>query len=424
MSKFEQGDFSSLCLKNGISLHFHQTSIYKSTTVDIFIRELLQPKRNTRMALLGRLLERGTQRWPDMQSMNRCVDEMYGASYAVDVEQVGDQQLIHLSFEVIDDCFLPADEDLLKRAFDFLQQILYHPVREGKGIRSDFLKQEKKALKLRQNSIFSDKMAYAHRSCVAAMCRNEPFGLSNLGEYRDFRGINCINLLGFHRKILAHNPIDVFISGRTAPERLLDLCSDLFTGGRQPYVNSRRIPAQKRVESPREVSEFQGISQGKLVLGYRTQIDIVDPNFPALVLFNALFGGDAHSRLFRFIREEEGLCYFIESQLEPLCGLLFLNAGIEKDDYSEVNHKIGVQLDKMRMWVGADELERVRSLMVKRLVALQDDREGLVRFYLHARIADLELSRDEFRRRLEAVRCEDISRVARKVELDTTFFVY
>ena len=78
----------------------------------------------------------------------------------------------------------------------------------------------------------------------------------------------------------------------------------------------------------------------------------------------------------------------------------------------------------MRMWVGADELERVRSLMVKRLVALQDDREGLVRFYLHARIADLELSRDEFRRRLEAVRCEDISRVARKVELDTTFFVY
>ena len=424
MSKVEQEDFSSLCLKKGISLHFHQTPIYKSTTVDIFIRELLQPKRNTRMALVGRVLERGTQRWPDMQSMNRCVDEMYGASYAVDVEQVGDQQLIHLSFEVIDDCFLPEDDDLLKRGFEFLHQILYHPVKEGKGIRRDFLKQEKKALKLRQDSIYSDKMAYAHRSCVATMCSNEAYGLSNLGDYRDFQGINCINLLGFHRNILAHNPIDVFISGRADPERLLDLCTDLFAGERQPLVNSWHVPPPKRVEAPREFCEFQGISQGKLVQGYRTKINIVDPNFPALVLFNALFGGDAHSRLFRFIREEDGLCYFIESQLEPICGLLFVTAGIEKDDFSEVSHKIGAQLNKMRMGVGADELERVRSLLLKRLIALQDDREGLVRFYLHSSIADLELSRDELRQGLEAVRCEDISNVARKVELDTIFFIY
>ena len=424
MSKVEQGDFSSLCLKNGISLHFHQTPIYKSTTVDIFIRELLEKKRNTRMALIGRVLERGTRRWPDMQSLNRCVDEMYGASYAMDLEQLGDQQLIHLSFEVIDDCFLPEEDDLLKRGFEFLHEILYHPVREGKGIRRDFLKQEKKALKLRQDAIYSDKMAYAHRSCIATMCSNESYGLSNLGDYRDFQGINPINLLGFHRHILAHNPIDVFISGRAGPERLLDLCSDLFTGARQPLVNSCHVPPQRTVEVPREVCEFQGLSQGKLVMGYRTQINIVDPNFPALVLFNALFGGDAHSRLFRFIREEDGLCYFIESQLEPFCGLLFVDVGIEKDDYPEVSHKIGEQLNNMKMGVGADELERVRFLLVKRLIALQDDREGLVRFYLHSSIANLQLSRDEFRQGLEAVRCEDISNVARKVKLDTVFFLY
>ena len=63
-------------------------------------------------------------------------------------------------------------------------------------------------------------------------------------------------------------------------------------------------------------------------------------DYPALVLLNLILGGDAPSRLFKHLREEEGLCYYIASHIEALSGLLFVTAGIEASAYPEVRDKV------------------------------------------------------------------------------------
>ena len=183
------------------------------------------------------------------------------------------------------------------------------------------------------------------------------------------------------------------------------------------------LPADSPGEC-REIFEHQDVNQGKLVLGYRTRINILDEEYPTLVLFNALFGGDGHSRLFKYVREEAGLCYFISSYLEPICGLMFVDASIEREDYQEVRQRIGEQMDAIREKVGEDELALVRTLLTRRLEALQDSRAGLVRFCYQQIMMGLKGSRREFQERLESVTCEDISSVAQKVELDTAFFLH
>ena len=424
MSEPERDDFHHLRLNSGINLHIHHTRSFKSTTVDIFVQELLQEKHNTWVALVGRLLERGTCRFPDMRSLNCCIDEMYGASFAVDVDQLGDRQVIHVSLEVLDSRFLPEKEDLLKRAIDFLHQILYHPVREGTGFRRAYLQQEKKALELNIASLFNDKTAYAQRRCIETMCAGEPFGLPPFGDPRDFRDINASNLLEFHYQLLKCNPIDVFICGWVDADRLVPLCEELFAGERAPQGVFRPAPPLDASGEYREIFETQEVSQGRLVLGYRTRASILDEEFPALVLFNALFGEDTYSRLFKHVREETGMAYFISSQLEPICGLMFVDAGIEREDYRAVRHRIGEQMEVVREErIAADELDQVRALLIKRLMALSDSPEELVRFCYRRSAVGQKGSRWELRERLEAVRREDIGRVARKVDLDTAFFL-
>ena len=51
-----------------------------------------------------------------------------------------------------------------------------------------------------------------------------------------------------------------------------------------------------------------------------------DPDYPATVLANKIFGGDTKSRLFERIRQKEGLSYGVSSALRPS----------DKDPYAEL----------------------------------------------------------------------------------------
>ena len=417
-------DFERLCLGTGAHLHLRRTNSFKSTTVDIFIQDLLQRRRNTRVALIGRLLERGTRRLPDMRSLNRWVDGLYGASFAADVDQLGDRQLIHLHFQVLDERFLRHREELLEPGIEFLREVLHHPVREGQGFRRDHLRQEKVALKLQIDSLFNDKAAYAQRRCVEAMCSDEPFGLSPHGDPRDFRGIGGANLMSFHHRLLQENPVDVFVSGQVDCDRMTGLCSRLLPEERAAAMAPRAPSRPPFPQDVREILECQDVNQGRLALGYRTPVTLADPAYPALALYNAILGGEAQSRLFVHLREEAGLCYSIGSHLEPLCGLLLIEAGIEAPDYARVREAIGEQLEELSATrVPAAELDRVRRVVLTCLVALNDSREGLVRFSYLRSLVGQPGSRREFRERLLSVTSEDIRAVAQTVALDTVFFL-
>ena len=93
------GELTHLSLAAGVFLHLHRVSLYKTTRVDICFGEQLRRKRNTRLALISRLLERGTRTLPDLQSLNRFIDELYGAHFYTAVDRFGQYQFVHLCLE-------------------------------------------------------------------------------------------------------------------------------------------------------------------------------------------------------------------------------------------------------------------------------------------------------------------------------------
>ena len=78
----QTSDFQSRPLHDGrLWVHVHSSKRYKSSTLDLFLPTVLQPHRATGLALISRLLERGTQSYPSLQQLNRHTDLLYGARY-------------------------------------------------------------------------------------------------------------------------------------------------------------------------------------------------------------------------------------------------------------------------------------------------------------------------------------------------------
>ena len=365
------GDFHPHCITEGVRLHLRSTQIFKTVRVDLFVHSLLQPLNNTRLALIARLLECGTRQLPDLRRLNQFVDDLYGAVFAAEVDQFGNRQVIHLSLELPDGRFLPGGKELLGAGLEFLKDVLRHPLEENLGFPPAVLAREKLALEQHIASHFDDRMVLALRRCAQEMCRGEPYSLCPLGDPGDFSHIGPVDLLDFHLRALAENPIDIYVTGAVKAEGLTEVVSNLFSWERHACVQHvhRSCEAERSNDGPRQLKQLApGLHQGKLAMGFRTVVGLADEAYPALLLLDFLLGGDAHSRLYRTLRERLGLCYHVGTFLEPLCELMFLEAGVEVEDYgrfvSQVRDQIRAICDSGPR---REELESAKALAVRRL---------------------------------------------------------
>ena len=326
------GEFTRVQLADGVYLHWHGIGLYKTIRVDVCLSTPLGAPRHSLVALSSRLLARGTHKLPDVQSLNRFIDDLYGAHYSVQVDRLGEHQLIHLCLEVIDENLL-GEKGILERGLTFLRDVL----RDGSGFQDEPLAREKNRLARQIADGFNDKLGYAQRRCCEEMCRGEPMGLSPLGNPADFAAVQADELWAFHRERTAADRLDLFVSGAVRLEQVRPLMESLFIWERTASQPRPRRP--RRAGPQREIFECQAVREAKMVLGYRTQVaygaDGTD-DYPALVLLNLMLGGDGPSRLFKHLREEEGLCYYVASHIEALSGLLFVAAGIEAAAYPQV----------------------------------------------------------------------------------------
>ena len=417
------GELTRVQLADGVYLHLHSIGLYKTIRVDVCLSTPLCAPQHSLVALSSRLLARGTHKLPDIQSLNRFIDDLYGAYYSVQVDRLGEYQFIHLCLEVIDDNFL-REKGILERGLTFLRDVM----RDGSGFQRDYLEREKHRLARQVADGFNDKLGYAQGRCREEMCRGEPSGLSPQGNPADFASVQADELWAFYRERTTTDRLDLFISGDLRLEQIQPLMESLFTWERaanQPQPRARRL---RRAETPREVFECQAVREANVVLGYRTQVaygaDSTD-DYPALVLLNLMLGGDGPSRLFKHLREEEGLCYYIASHIEALSGLLFVAAGIEAAAYSEVRDKVEQELQSLSAG-GFDgrEIEWARHLLRARLLGLAEDREGFFRYQLREGLIGGRQSPETLWQRIEQVGVEDLTRVAGGIVADTAFLLH
>lgn len=419
------GDFTGLLLGPGVCLHLNPSSRFKTVRVDLFVSARMRPVDCTRVSLISRLLERGTRRHPDLARLGRAADELDGALLGAEVDQLGERQLLHLFLEVLDSRYASQKNgDLLGSGLELLHELLCEPAEERDGFRRDYLRQEKVALRQQIASVYNDKLAYAHRRCLEVMCSGEPFGLSSLGDPADLAAIRPPGLRRFYRGLLAASPIDLFVSGRLDDDLAGRLERFVDWERRSVAIDGGPVRPRPRRRRPRRVTESQEVSQGRLVLGFRSGTTLGDPCYAALALFNLMWGGDTSSRLFRQVREQAGLCYYIGSHLEPLCGLLFVSAGVEDADCAPVLAGIeAARLDLAQGRMTTAELENAKSLLAGRLTALDDDRPGLARFCYRQQLGGASADRGRLRRELSAVTRQQVAEAAARASLDTVYFL-
>ncbi|MFH0889285.1 MAG: pitrilysin family protein [Planctomycetota bacterium] len=415
-------------LRPGLRLHLFQTSLFKTTTIKVFIHLPLD-ENATANALLVRVLGRGCRKYPTMRKISVFMDSLYGAIFGADISKIGENHIIELFFEFVSQRFLPRHIDNTRSALNFLKQIIFNPLLQDDAFRSDYFVQEQEKLKDIIKSVYDDKISYADERCIQEMCKDEPYRIYEYGEINKIDKISPEYVLNHYRNVVLKAPMDIFISGPRGINRVKRLVSDIFSPqvkrDARCAIRDTRIPHPvSRIPKEQLIKENDEIDQSKLVLGCRTYTTWKDKEIFGLMMASGVLGGFPHSKLFRYVREKAGLAYYVNSALEKTKGLMFIRAGIDHNKFDDALKIIKEQLYAIQSGdITDEEINNTRSGITNRLKSIEDSASSFIDYDLELSINNRQDTLKELKEQFMAVKKEDITSAAQKIKVDTVYLL-
>ncbi|MBW7652104.1 EF-P 5-aminopentanol modification-associated protein YfmF [Anoxybacillus sp. ST4] len=407
----------------GLRLHVIPTKKYKTNTLVLKMKAPLCEQDVTMRALIPYVLQNATERHPSMKALRTYLDELYGATLQVDLAKKGEHHIVTIRIDVANEKFLGGTSPLLRDAMALLSDMLFRPLTEQGGFSVSIVEQEKRALKQKIQSLFDDKMRYAQHRLIEEMYKGSPYALDVHGKRHDVDSIDAKRLYKHYEHMLKHDEIDLYVVGDVMLDDIEHDVAERFS----LEARSRRsttTPTRMKRTNVQEIVEKQDVKQGKLHLGYQTNTTYNDADYDALQVWNGIFGGFTHSKLFINVREKASLAYYAASRIESHQGMMMVMAGIEPSNYERALEIIHAQAEAMRNGQFSDEeIAQTKAVIRNQLLETIDTARGMIELSYHNVIATRQRPFHEWLEGIEKVTREDIVRVGENVELDTIYFL-
>lgn len=413
-------------LKQGIKLHQIQTDKFKTNLVAVFLTTSLKRETVTQNALISSVLRRGTQNMPSQELISKELEEMYGAAFDCGLDKTGDNQVLKFYLETINDRFLPqSGENMWKVATEKLLEIVFNPLIEQEGFKEEYVNQEKENVKQRIEAKIDNKAKYALDRCIEEMYPREPFGLYKFGYVEDLEKLNAKNLYQAYQQLIEHCKIDIFVSGILGEEIEKDISQNENIQKLQPrnpeYQVAKMEP--KKADKENEVTESMDVAQGKLVVGLDLAVEKEELRYHVL-LYNSILGGSANSKMFQNVREKAHLAYAASSSYVRYKNNIFINCGIEIDNYQKALHLIKEQIEAMKKGdFTEEEIENAKKGIISGIEAIGDEQDTQIVYYFGQELSQEKISIEEYKEKVMQVSKENILAIANKVTIDTIYFL-
>ena len=400
------------------------TEKFKTNCLSLSLLRPLRREEAALNALLPDVLLRGCEMCPDMGKISAWLDQRYGAGIQTTVRKKGEVQAVGFFLDYINERYALEGEHLTEEICALLGSFLMEPVLEGGVFRKDYVDGEKANLVNAIMAQINDKRTYASVRLRQEMFRKERYGVSKFGEKEDVEAITPESLYAHYRKVLTHSRIELIFTGMADTEGLKKALSRALAGLPRGQVDELGTELGEMPREPRFLTETMDVTQGKLVMGFRTGITAGDADYPALLMMNGVYGGSLGSKLFMNVREKLSLCYYASSGVDRFKGNMVVASGVDTENYERAKDEILSQLEACRRGeISREELESTRSYLISGLKTGQDSPYQLDDFHLSQLVDGVQFTTEDLIEGIQRVTVSEIQAAAEKIKLDTVYFL-
>ncbi len=398
-----------------------RTDRFKSELLSVQFAVPCRAENAQNYALFFELLRRGTVNYPTKALFHRHLDDLYATSITPYNRRAGDMQLLGLTADFLGERYV-SGTGLLSHVVEMMAELLYRPYFPEGHFHTPYVESEKKHLRDAIRARINSPRSYAKAGCRKLLCPGEPYALSLIGEEDTVDAITPEALTSARAALLDSVMPTFFYVGNTDPHVVAALLSHAFCvkGAAPAYQTAVKLPEGAPVRG----GEQMPLCQGKLSIGYRTDISLSHPLSPAMVVLNEIFGGSAASKLFLNVRERRSLCYHCSSSLDLYKGVMFANAGMKVANGALTGEAMRAEFDAIvRGDISDTELNAAKSSLDNAYRQMFDNPGAMFGFYMGRALADVEESIEERRDALVRVSRSQICEAAAHIREGASFFL-
>ena len=414
-------------VSDGITLRVLKAEQFKAGMLSVSVVLPIDRQKTPLTSLLLSVLRRGTEKYPTLADINRRLDYLYGTGLSIRNFYRGDSQIIGFAADLLDQVYLPTSENLTAGVLELIEEILFHPALDENGLLSaKYVESEKQlqcdAIRAQKNN----PRSYASDRCRELMLTDEPAGVPVYGSVEEVEAVTSDQLTAHWRALLSEMTFDCFYVGRDKPEKVVTALQQALgahTAGRSAK-NAIRPIIIRHAKTVKRYEEELPVSQGQLILAYRTGTRLDDREFYACTVMNEMLGLSPVSKLFVNVRERLSLCYFCTSHYNAYKGVLMIHCGLSPANRESAEVEILTQVRSIQDGSFTDwELDAAKKSIRNAYRQLEDSPAALENFYFGRTLMDIKISAEHCRAAFDAISREDVIRAANALTLDTVYYL-
>ena len=140
--------------------------------------------------------------------------------------------------------------------------------------------------------------------------------------------------------------------------------------------------------------------------------------------YNNLLGGSANSKLFQNVREKASLAYTASSNYVRFKSNIYIKAGIEIQNYEKAIKIIKEQLESMRNGeFTEEEIENEKKAIISGIDLIDDEQDASIVYFYGQEISNNHVELEDYKQRIKNVTKDQILNIAKKIKINTIYFL-
>lgn len=417
--------FTKTEIQQGVTLYTRKSEQFKTVSLSIKWKTALTEKAAAERSVLANILEDSNEKYRTQNELRKKLDDLYGTVLYMDVSKRGENHLMTLNADCVNDEYLNGT-NVLDETLELIRTVIFEPNFVEGQFDASVMSREKRSVTERIRSQYDNKTSYAQKRMLEQIRPNSAVSTGADGSLDAVQSVDEKSLLNAYESMLTTDLIDIYVVGDIDEKQIAEKLATLLPFGARPARKQYAFKTDHHHEvvEAKRVEERQEMKQGKLHLAFRTPIGFTHEDYMKMQVMNGIFGGFAHSKLFMNVREKESMAYYASSSYASHYGLLYVMAGIDAELADKAVVLIEEQLKALQNGDITDlEMEQTKALLNNSITSTFDSARGQIEVFDQYKELDAHFSPEKLKQGWEVVTKEDIQKMAMTMQLEIVYLL-
>lgn len=402
------------------NLHVINVKNFRSSHMEIIFRNKFDPEKAAAYSILADMLTDASKDYPSSKYVMRHMEDSYILDFYGSQSRTGKVMQTFIVCDYIDPRYID-EKNYLENVYKFIFDMLKKPLVKNNKFDDKLFNLAKKRLITELKSFGDDNNFISIHRAFKIFCGDAPTSFHMYDMINFIEKLTNEELYEYYLKLIEESSIDIFITTSTEPKVINNIISKNYHFENVKYKEYNELIYHDNRLIPKKKCDKSKFKQSTIIMIFNVNnINMFDREYVMPYYINILNSSDLNSKLYQRLRNENGLCYSVQTSCFDRSNIIVVRSTIKAGCESKAIRLIKKCFKEMTNKISDEEFVRAYYAFTSSLKGMVDSIGAINRLYMNMYYAGFSSYEDKLKN-YKNVTIDQINLLARKIRLNTIY---